>query len=594
MKKMNINKFLMPICLSVVSLFASCSMFDDFLTVPPTDKITGEEYWEDKADLTSIVASCYTNMCSENVIKRFFLWGELRSDNYLLNKEGEEDIKNIMNANLLPTNGWFNWEHLYKTIGYCNLGLAKGEEYINDNRDQSFSIEEWEPMRAELKAIRALNYFYLVRAFNNVPFVVKSNDTSNGAKDSVAQTSAHDILNYLIKDLDECKDEAMISYGNKVSDKGRITKKAVYAILADMYLWRAALGAKDTTGVYNPTEDYQKCIECCDFVINDVIKDFEEERETYYGSKMDKVHPSGTVIPAPLYICEKGSHADIPFNEIFGSKNSLESIFELQFDGTNNKNSAYGTFLGGESNGSFQPGTLTAANLFETTDDKADPKSKAFCKTDIRYCETIYKNASSQKSTIPISKFAMTRISTPNMQNVIDDNFGVGDRYKGSVRKTGDNDGNFIFYRVSEIMLMKAEALAAISDEDSEILKQAFDLVKAVYDRSNPEATNDAILKNEYTSTESMMGLILRERQRELFGEGKRWFDLVRYALYCGNTKSMLDILTVKYVSNSNAIKAKLSTINSLYNPIYNEEIKVNPALVQNPTWQTEEEVVRN
>ena len=57
---------------------------------------------------------------------------------------------------------------------------------------------------------------------------------------------------------------------------------------------------------------------------------------------------------------------------------------------------------------------------------------------------------------------------------------------------------------------------------------------------------------------DELEGLILTERQREFVGEGKRWYDLVRYALRHGGTSEMLAFLTRKY-SNSNAIKAKLA-----------------------------------
>ena len=57
MKKIGIfNKFILPGCLALVGLFSSCSMFDDYLTVYPTNQITGEQFWEDKNDLTAVLA----------------------------------------------------------------------------------------------------------------------------------------------------------------------------------------------------------------------------------------------------------------------------------------------------------------------------------------------------------------------------------------------------------------------------------------------------------------------------------------------------------------------------------------------------------
>ena len=154
---------------------------------------------------------------------------------------------------------------------------------------------------------------------------------------------------------------------------------------------------------------------------------------------------------------------------------------------------------------------------------------------------------------------------------------------------------NWIIYRMTEIMLMRAEATASLANPDSLELVKVFDMVKAIFDRSNPMiSTTEDIKQSDYATAKDILELVMRERQREFFAEGKRWFDLVRMAMREGSTNGMLNLLTKKYTSNSSAIKAKLATLNSLYNPVYREEMKVNPALVQNPAWITDETIVRN
>lgn len=82
----------------------------------------------------------------------------------------------------------------------------------------------------------------------------------------------------------------------------------------------------------------------------------------------------------------------------------------------------------------------------------------------------------------------------------------------------------------------------------------------------------------------------MAERQREFFAEGKRWFDLVRYAQRKGSTTEMVkNFLGRKYSENKNAIVSKLSTLESLFSPIYESEIKNNPLLKQNSVWKTNE-----
>ena len=56
----------------------------------------------------------------------------------------------------------------------------------------------------------------------------------------------------------------------------------------------------------------------------------------------------------------------------------------------------------------------------------------------------------------------------------------------------------------------------------------------------------------------------------------------------------MLTLLLTKYATNTNAVKAKLSSMNSLYGPVYEDELKVNPNLHQNPAWEKEKTISRN
>ena len=71
MKKFSIyNKIILSACVAVVGLLSSCSAFDDFLTVYPTDKIPGEQYWEDKNELESVRISFYMQFATEGMSER--------------------------------------------------------------------------------------------------------------------------------------------------------------------------------------------------------------------------------------------------------------------------------------------------------------------------------------------------------------------------------------------------------------------------------------------------------------------------------------------------------------------------------------------
>jgi len=151
---------------------------------------------------------------------------------------------------------------------------------------------------------------------------------------------------------------------------------------------------------------------------------------------------------------------------------------------------------------------------------------------------------------------------------------------------------NVILYRITDVMLMEAEARALRADSASNDLNEAFKLVKAVYYRSNKVSKvsrNDSIKYSE-GSAASLQELVLKERQRELCFEGKRWFDLVRMALRDGTTNNMLNVMVPhKYETNQSAIKSKMASIDALFFPIHETVLKTDTMLVQNPVWVKED-----
>jgi hypothetical protein len=141
-------------------------------------------------------------------------------------------------------------------------------------------------------------------------------------------------------------------------------------------------------------------------------------------------------------------------------------------------------------------------------------------------------------------------------------------------------------------MLMEAEALVERNDSmDSKKavdLEKAFELVSAVYQRANLKG--EALRVKDYSTQDAMRALVLEERHRELMFEGKRWFDLVRKARRDGSNSDMLDLATRKY-TNPGSVKSKWIKPDMLYLPIHEDELKVNPKLVQNPEYETEKTI---
>ncbi|MEG1580274.1 MAG: RagB/SusD family nutrient uptake outer membrane protein [Bacteroidaceae bacterium] len=580
MKKKNIyRKLIIPGCLTLLGGLSSCG---DFLTLYPTNQVTDEQFWEDKKDLESVLGAAYLNM-AKNVVEPALVWGEIRSDNFAQKAENNNDIRDLMNANLLPTSGMFNWASFYTTINYANKVLEHGELIMA--RDPSFSLGNWQAVKAEAIAIRALNYFYLVRAFRDVPYVSHSIDTDAEAVNNKPRREASQVvLTNILQDLESVKNDGMVEYGNSVFNKGRFSKRSIQALLADVYLWRASKNTSPDSVAKYPNmaaEDYAKCAEYSKWVIDDIKKEYEN---SYGPGNGNNSGSSALEKKYPLIIMEGLSSTTITdkaFNEIFGSGNSRESIFEIQFNGESVKNGAVTNYF--KTKDTKNP-LVGPSLLFQGLSAKPDDQVKIYSITDLRQWENLFYEKSGQTE-YHVYKYASKSITTTDAEDVAKGVTYTSERYQ--------NDANWIVYRLSDVMLMRAEALVQLGGEANNA--EAFELVNAVFKRSNPKLKDEnSLLFASYTTQKALEELIMRERQREFFAEGKRWFDLVRYAERKASTKPMLDILLKKYASNANAIKSKLGTMNSLYNPILKAEIKANPNLVQNPVWEKDETITKN
>ena len=601
-------------------MLAGC---DDFLTITPTDKIVEEEFWEDKSDLTNAVYGCYKRLASDDVIYKMIAWGELRSDNVERSTEvsATGQIANIMNANLLPTYSIFSWTPMYSAINYCNKVLAHGPEVVA--ADESFSETQWIPIRAEMVTLRALCHFYLVRTFGEIPYVTEdyNNDSQELRQTQLPQLT---VLDKIIDELEAVKDQAMSDYGTNMLNKGRITRKAIYTLLADVYLWRASYkeggchpfinrtlpslqnyyeGSVPYTDVAYGTsaaDDYQRCVDCCNTVMQ-IAKDeyIKEISKTYVGGTnidftLDELLAQNFISSKSIQLPTTSSSLQTnAYSRIFSTGNSTESIFELQFDGNTYSNTTIAAFY---SNTNGNLGSLVAVpTLFEgvmSTPNNVTP-TNVFTKTDYRRWETMRYTQSGQ-TTFPLIKYVMSEIeqTTNRASTMVTDNTAM---LSYTLTTRAMSDANWIVYRMSDVMLMKAEAMSRLYT-DADNLYAAFEYVRAVFKRSNPYpyengtvAADTLKFEGNFNNPAGLESLVMQERQREFMCEGKRWFDLVRYAQRRGSTEAMLSLLTRKYSTNRKAVEAKLADMQSLFSPVYEGEIKNNTWLYQNGVWKQTE-----
>ena len=550
------------IMVSIATLLSGCN---DFLSIEPLNEIVLEKYWTEKADVTSVMNSCYAQLESANCIQRMIVWGEGRSDNMYGGAGTGFDLNQVFKENILETNTYANWESFYVCINRCNTVLHYAPEV--NAKDPNFTNSELRATIAEATTLRALCYFYLIRAFRDVPYSTEpSRDDSQVYQ--LPATPFETVLDYLIADVERVKDDAVKSYGEEsVENTCRITRYACYALLADLYLWKG---------------NYQACIDYCDKVIDQKIIQYEEEREknpTGYSVELYGKYP---------LISESRvgtSFAGNTYTEIFGSGNSFESIFELNFvNNQSTENSAVASYFGSRTTRIGQIGVppYIFENAYAGTNDY-------FKKTDCRFLENIYRTN---------NKGFVQKYTCQSVQFRTNTTTGAEPSVTSSIRS--NSYANWIVYRLTDVMLMRAEAeveLAgnvevgqSLSDEQTRHYRNAFACVSAVWKRANNKrtATSDTLVYADYATARSEMeDLVLGERQRELMFEGKRWFDLVRLCRREGENTRMISKVLPKFQENAAAIRVKLSSRDILYWPYHRNEIKQNPNLVQNPAYET-------
>jgi starch-binding outer membrane protein, SusD/RagB family len=145
-----------------------------------------------------------------------------------------------------------------------------------------------------------------------------------------------------------------------------------------------------------------------------------------------------------------------------------------------------------------------------------------------------------------------------------------------SNRLPTENDANLIIYRYADILLMKAEALVELGD-----IQQVNDIITDISDRSGGlfEGVGDI---------DNLRLAVLSERAREFAGEGKRWFDILRYSKRNNFQRKQFIInmiLSNAGVQQRPILESQVTDTMSYYLPIPENEILYNPKLVQNPFY---------
>ncbi|MDR1342488.1 MAG: RagB/SusD family nutrient uptake outer membrane protein [Prevotellaceae bacterium] len=519
----------------IVAALAAATACSGWLDMRPYDGVVEDDYWKTKEDVHAMVIGCYSSLLNKNMVNNFIYWGEARADMIAATSASGAALLYITRGEITPDNAIVKWDEFYATINQCNKVIEKSA--VVKELDLTFDDRLYLQYVAEATAIRSLMYFYLVRSFKDVPLVLQaSNDDTQDYY--YPKTGGEAILDSLAAHLEAVLKDLPIAYDSNDQSKGRITYWAAMALLADIYLWQ---------------ENYEKCNEMCRQIIASgqfslIPVNLGEEilvRDNT-GAAIDTVHYASA------------ADADYLFDQLYVTGNCVESIFELQFPKQHESLSDpfYDLF------NTTRPKIASNDLLLDEVifpEDEHDKEAK-----DIRGSSFAYKNGY-------VWKYAGTSRS-------------------GNTLRVERTFPHWIVYRYADVILMRAEALNQLAMQgnanDQTLLREAYGLVQQIRVRANAVDNSDSDM-GAIINGKALEKLILDERARELAFEGKRWYDVLRFARrdnYGDANREYLMQLAINSAPPEKlaSLQVKYTSNWFCYWPIHVGTIEINRNLTQN------------
>ena len=543
------------IALLAITLFGFCSC-SDFLDRMPDDELSDGSFWKTPNDAKMFIADVYRQVLPGS--NSGDIDGDINSDNAVHGiKWAAGDVsRGIYDPAAM------SWSGDYKAIRACNILLSKIDNIPDYNQVDK------EAVMGEARFLRGYIYFGLIQTFGGVPYVDQPVDLKEMG--NITRTPVEEVYTKVIEDFDYATAHLPAEWGS--SDYGRATKGAANAMKA-----RAALYFKH----YDTASDAAKSV--------------------MDSGEYELFDANNT-----------GKYANLFWEEQEACK---EAILVRQFNAPE-----LTTYIIGwgcfptKGWGGINP-TQSLVDAFECADGSPIDKSTTYDPTnpfkdrDPRLEVCVLHDGEEMYGvtikTAPLKSSGSTGVAQHNdatatgyyNQKWLDPSIDP--------QSTGwDMGKDWHVIRYAEVLLTYAEAKNEISPLDA----SAFDAVNQVRRRVGmPELQNTDASKPTYCGTQDALRQRIRNEWRVEFAleSGKRQWDIRRW----GIAKEVLNapFLGMKYkmVDDPNApdgdngkkcilyqgenIKltgSKYEDYNYLY-PIPQEEIDLNPALIQNPEYPT-------
>ncbi|CAM4157938.1 Starch-binding associating with outer membrane [Pedobacter westerhofensis] len=453
----------------VLSVQSGCKK--DFLDKNPINQVTADQAFTNAAAAEKLIQGAYDGRYNDYNIWDYQVNGDVTSDNCYAGGDNQANIQiDLFTPNATNGNVSRDWSALYGDIKNANEVL---ENVPNINDAALDAGGRRNQILAEARGLRAYSYFNLVRLFGPVPLILKTPASIAETQPSKATVDA--VYAQIISDLEYAATNAQTTAANK----GIFTRGAANALLAKVYASKA-------------TPDWAKVNTYCDATIANGYSLFNS-----FSGLFDEAN-----------------------------ENNSESIWEMQFDGSQHSN--------------WMPGIITGTG-WKRFDTPTNDLSAAYDAEG----DLIRKNAS----------ILFKDVSSDGWS----DNYWPKTKYPFVNKYRADTKSNIYTLRLADILLLKAEALNEISASGWSQAKVLVDQIRKRVNLAGTPAADQA----------AMRLAIEKERRLELAFEGHRWFDLLR-------TNRAITVMNAQKDGSGNTLNYNV-TAAKLYFPVPQAEVDRNP-----------------
>lgn len=414
------------------------------------------------------------------------------------------------------------WNNLYRVIGLANSSIDRLNKYLGEHPEYADYVYE-------LRALRAIYYYYVMDLFGQVPLVVSSEVNAN----EVAQSNRSDVFKFVTSELAECIPHLS---GQKSQNEGeyygRITKAVAYMCMAKCAINAPVYTIDDTTptsysafvgtdksGKATASEEQGKTVSEMGKNINITLDG--ETRNAWETA----VYCADQI--ASLGYRLQPSYAD---NFIVANQNSVENIWTRPNDCVNYKIEDYnivrtlhynhGGAIGYQGwNGACSSKQQMLVYGYGTANP--DPRLKLNFYTDKDYMEETGKAVEDGATDKPLEymplavKVDFTAVDDPHAMKCAGARMKKYEFDKSTTQQYSFNN-DLVIWRYADALLLKAEAEYRMGNK-----AEALTIVNEV--RGRVAAT---------PRTELTLNDILDERMLELAWEGVRRPDQIRFCTF--------------------------------------------------------------